>query len=339
MTLKVFVSLVFLMMSVPVAVNSAETPKPPGDYPNRPITLVVCFGTGGGQDQMARAMAGALEKVIGMPIQVINRPGAGGLACKPDFFNAPADGYTIIAQGDNLVTMYASTKIDWHPLEKMKPLLITNIAPAQLFINATDKRFLTNGEPDFEKVLAYAKEKPGNLSIASYGGMDTLEGVYIARLNKHFDIETRVVSYDRPAERYGAVLGGHVDILIQQSGDVKGLIEAEEILPILSITEKRMEMFPNTPAVGEDYGLEWDIPIRWRTLLIRKETPPEITDYLVWAMKKAWESPGHQAHLSDRWLDIVHSYRSPAETVDIINREIELFSETYHSLGMPSRIE
>jgi tripartite-type tricarboxylate transporter receptor subunit TctC len=64
--------------------HAAEVSKPAG-YPERQITVIVCFGAGGGGDQMARAIAAPAEKILGVPVAVVNKPGAGGLSCLPDF--------------------------------------------------------------------------------------------------------------------------------------------------------------------------------------------------------------------------------------------------------------
>ena len=77
-----------------VAVSAMAMDKP-GGFPERPITLIVPYGAGGGSDQVSRAMATAVEKVVGVGVQVVNKPGGGGRAAIPDFMTAPADGYTV----------------------------------------------------------------------------------------------------------------------------------------------------------------------------------------------------------------------------------------------------
>ena len=70
--------------------SGANAGDGPGGFPKRQITIIVCFGAGGGSDQMARAMGAAAEKVLGVPVVVTNKKGAGGLGCMPDFLGAPA---------------------------------------------------------------------------------------------------------------------------------------------------------------------------------------------------------------------------------------------------------
>jgi len=73
----------------------ADTLEKPGGFPERPLTIVVPYGTGGGSDTVARALAGPLSEVVDTEVRVINQPGAGGFAALPDYLSRPADGYAI----------------------------------------------------------------------------------------------------------------------------------------------------------------------------------------------------------------------------------------------------
>jgi tripartite-type tricarboxylate transporter receptor subunit TctC len=84
---------------------AAEMMKKPAGFPERPLTLIVPYGPGGGSDQLSRAMALAVEKIIGVGIQIVNKPGRGGIAAILEFMTAPADGYTVIQHIDDAVTL------------------------------------------------------------------------------------------------------------------------------------------------------------------------------------------------------------------------------------------
>ena len=322
------------LAAVPFAASAGEGP---GGYPKRQITIIVCFGAGGGSDQMARAMAAAAETVLGVPVVVTNKKGAGGLGCLPDFLGAPADGYTILQHTDNLVTLYASTKSDLNPATDVKPLLIANVVASQLFINAKDERFLSDGKPDFDKVLAYAKANPGQMTVANYGTSENLEGVTMGKLEKFFGIETKIVAFDKPAERYGSVVGGRIDVLFEQISDVRSLVESGDLAPVLSIWPQRFAVYPDTKATGEDYGMTWTPTVKWRALFVRKEMPQPIFDFLEAAMKEAWASESHQAWLKKKGMHLLNSYRDSAATTKIAADEIATYSEAYRELGLPAR--
>ena len=324
-----------------LALSATPSPVKAGDgpdgFPKRQITIIVCFGAGGGSDQMARAMGAAAEGVLGVPVVVTNKKGAGGLGCLPDFLGAPADGYTILQHTDNLVTLYASKKSDLNPATDITPLLIANVVASQLFINAKDERFLTDGKPDFDKVLAYAKANPGQMTVANYGTSENLEGVTMGKLEKFFGFTSKIVAFDKPAERYGSVIGGRIDVLFEQISDVRSLVESGDLAPVLSIWPQRFKVYPDTKSTGQDYGMEWTPTVKWRALFVRKDTPKPILDFLEDAMKTAWATESHQAWLKKKGMHLLNSYRTSAETTQIAADEIETYSDAYRELGLPSR--
>ena len=317
--------------------SGAKAGDGPGGFPKRQITIIVCFGAGGGSDQMARAMGAAAEKVLGVPVVVTNKKGAGGLGCMPDFLGAPADGYTILQHTDNLVTLYASKKSDLNPATDVKPLLIANVVASQMFINSKDKRFLTYGKPDFDKVLQYAKANPGKLTVANYGTSENLEGVTMGKLEKFFGIKTKIIAFDKPAERYGSVVGGRIDVLFEQISDVRSLVLSGDLSPVLSVYPTRFKVYPDTKSTGQDYGMKWTPTVKWRALFVRKDMPKPIFDFLEASMKKAWASESHQAWLKKKGMHLLNAYRSSAEATKIAREEIKTYSDAYRDLGLPSR--
>ena len=332
---KLFVGL--FCLAVCCVTGAANAGNGPDGFPKRQITIIVCFGAGGGSDQMARAMGAAAEKELGVPVVVTNKKGAGGLGCLPDFLGAPADGYTLLQHTDNLVTLYASKKSNLNPSTDIKPLLIANVVASQLFINPKDVRFITNGKPDFDKVLSYAKKNPGKLTVANYGTSENLEGVTMGKLEKFFGIKTKIVAFDKPAERYGSVIGGRVDVLFEQISDVRSFVTSGDLAPVLSIYPTRFKVYPDTKSTGQDYGMKWNPTVKWRALFARKDLPKPIFEFLEATMKKAWESDGHQAWLKKKGMHLLNSYRNSAEATQIAADEIKTYSAAYKDLGLPSR--
>ena len=141
--------------------------KKPGVYPKRPITIIVCYGKGGGSDQAVAAMQGPLSKIMGGKVNKINKPGGGGVNCLPDFQQAPPDGYTILQHGDGMASKYVSGDMNLHPTRDLTPIAITNVAPTAMFVNPKDERFVSDGVASWDKVVAYAKANPGKLNVSN----------------------------------------------------------------------------------------------------------------------------------------------------------------------------
>lgn len=309
--------------------------KKPGNYPSRPITVICCYGKGGGSDQSVDAIAGPGAKIMGAKINKINKPGGGGLNCLPDFLQTPADGYTILQHIDTLPSRYVEGRIDLNPVEELEPLLIMNVAPTMLFVKPDDKRFLTNGKPDFDKVVAHAKANPGKMTVSNVN--IPMEIVTMAVVEKHFGFTTKQVMFDKPAERYGAVIGGQLDVLMEQPGDVSKHVQAGKLAPVLAVWPERLSLYPDTLAAGKDYGLDWEPLIRYRGLFVKKGTPKEIVDYLAAVFAEAYKSDEHQAFVKRKSLDIVDSFRSAEDTRMLVKDAVKTYTKAFKDLGMKVR--
>lgn len=318
-----------------LAANASAAIKKPGHYPERPITVIVCFGKGGGSDQAAEALQGPAEKIMGVKINRINKPGGGGVNCLPDFMQAPADGYTILMQTDNLITKYVAGDTDVDPRKDVTPLLISNVAPTGLFIKSGDKRFLTNGKPDFDKVLAFAKAKPGAMTVSNLNS--EMELVTMAKLEEFFGIKVKQVLFDKPAQRYGVVIGGKLDVLMEQPGDVIKHVQANKLAPVLMVWPKRLSLFPDTKATGADYKMNWKPLLRVRGMWVRSGTPADIKEYLKAVFKAAYDSKEHQAFLKRKSLTIVNSFYSAEDSAKIYRESIDTYAKIFKAMKQKVR--
>jgi tripartite-type tricarboxylate transporter receptor subunit TctC len=307
--------------------------KKPANFPERPVTIMICYGKGGGSDQEVAAMQGPMSEVMGVKVNRVNKPGGGGLNCLPDFEQVPADGYTILHHSDPLMAKYVVGDHDIHPTKDLTPLAITNVAPTGLFIKSGDERFMTGGKPDFKKFVAYAKKNDVQVSNVN----TPMELVTMAVLEEFFGFKTQQVMFDKAAQRYGAVIGGKLDILMEQPGDVMSHVKAGKLAPILAIWPERWKLFPDTAATGSDFKMDWKPLLRTRIYWVKKETPKEIVDYLAAVFKKVHFSPSHQAFLERKALTIVNSYHSAADTEKIIDEEIKTYVRIFREKGSKIR--
>ena len=93
-----------------------------------------------------------------------------------------------------------------------------NVAPTGMYIKGGDERFMTNGKPDWDKVVKHAKQGDGKLSVSNINS--EMELITQIKVEKHFGFKTKQVLFNKPAQRYGAVIGGKLDVLVEQPGDV-----------------------------------------------------------------------------------------------------------------------
>lgn len=310
------------------AVKSAETMKKPGGFPQRPITMIVPYGAGGGSDQLSRAMASAVEKVIGVGITVVNKPGGGGRAAIPDFMAAPRDGYTVMEHIDDAVTLYASGKIKEHPGNDWTPLAIAQVTFSQLYIRPDDERF-----SDWDSLLSYAKKNPGKVSVANVGNVGSMERVNMLLLEKELGFKTQQISFDKPTERYAALIGGHVDVLFEQPGDVRKFLEAGQMKPVLTFLKERPSAFADAPSLA-DLGVTFEPLLRFRGFYTHKDVPQDRLEYLEWAFAQGWKSDEFQAFNEKKYMHLINSYRNTADAKKMINDAVAVYKNVYKEIGL-----
>lgn len=324
-----------MMGGLPGAAVAGSKEMKPADYPTRPIMILVCFGKGGGSDQAVAALQGPAQKIMGIKINKVNKPGGGGLNCLPEFSQTPADGYTILQHADPLASKYVSGDHDLNPIKNLQPLLIMNVAPTGIYIKGGDERFMTNGKPDWDKVVAYAKSKPGKLTVSNINVH--METVTMAKVEEHFGIKVKQVMFDKPAQRYGSVIGGKLDVLMEQPGDVAKHVQAGKLAPVLTIWPERFKIAPDTKATGSDFGMKWQPLLRMRGLWIRKGTPDKIVRYLEAVFEEAYNSSEHQAFIKRKSLDIVNSYYGRADMEKVLESAMNDYAKVFKATGAKIR--
>jgi tripartite-type tricarboxylate transporter receptor subunit TctC len=307
---------------------SAELKKP-DNFPRRTISIIVPFGAGGGSDQVARAWGEAMQKVTGVGFQVENKPGGGGLAAIPDFASRPADGYTILEQTDGLMTAAAANQIQQEINKDIVPICITQSTFSQLYIRPEEDRYT-----DWKSFLSYAKSKPGKVKMGNIQREGSMERVQVNALEEAAGFKVNQISFDKPAQRYAALIGGHVDVLFEQPGDVRQFLEAKKMKPILTVLHERPQLFADVPSL-DDVGLS-DVPIlqRIRLFWLRGSVPQERQEYLQKACKIAFDSKAYQEFNKRKYMHLARSYYDAKDARKLIDETIATYRRFYKKMGI-----
>ncbi len=300
----------------------------PGGFPDRPLTIIVPYGTGGGSDQLTRAMTAALEKIIKVPVIVVNKPGGGGVAGLSDFFAARADGYTLTEHIDDAATLYAAGSIRENPAVDWFPLCVAQITFSQIYVRPKDNRF-----PNWEAFLRLAKKSPGKLTIANVAHAGSMERVTLYLLEKALGFKVTQISFDKPVERYGALVGGHVDLLFEQPGDVRAYIESKDMKPILTFLNERPKAFSDAPSL-KDIGVDMKPLYRFRGFFARKGVPKDRLQYLEWALRQGFNSDSFQKFNRSKYMHLIDSYRDMEGGKQLVRDTISSYKPVYKELGI-----
>ena len=274
----VFALAMFLIL---VTSASADIKKPPG-FPTRAIEISVGFGVGGGVDTMARTIAPMLEKRMGVPISIVNRPGANTAVCMAHLVNQPADGYTIGATANDSVIAMASGLSKLH-IDDFEWLARSLNDLEMFFVRSDDKRFKT-----WEEYFKYAKANPNKLTM-SVGGAEGIEQIVATLVNMAAGLSIKYIPFDKPTERYAAFLGGHTDLLLDEPPDMFSYLQEGKVHPIIQMIDKRPEEFKDVPTTVEK-GFDVTMSV-WRGFFVKKGTPPEISQYLEAVFRDCFQDP------------------------------------------------
>jgi tripartite-type tricarboxylate transporter receptor subunit TctC len=215
-------------------------------YPSKPIRVLVPFVPGGNVDITARTVAPGLGEALGQPVIVENRPGAAGMVGAQALVASPADGYTLMMGSNSSLAVAPSLYANWpyDPLKGIAPITNLAITPFVLVVKP--------GLParNLAEFLKIAKEKPGQLSMASGGNGSSNQLV-----GELFQMMTGVKFSHVPYKGTGAALvdlaGGQVDMLFDQASSTVGNVRGGKIRAIAVASSARQAALPDTPTFAE----------------------------------------------------------------------------------------
>jgi tripartite-type tricarboxylate transporter receptor subunit TctC len=263
-------------------------------YPERPITLIVPWGAGGGTDAVARFFGAYLEKDLGQPINVVNRTGGNGVVGHSAIAQAAPDGYTF-----GLITVEI-TMMHWQGLTDLgpgsyQPLALVNADPAGFQVRA-DAPYKT-----VKDVLDAIKANPGKLK-ASGTGQGGIWQLAIAGLLSDLKIDPAAVPWvpsNGAAPGLQDLVAGGVDIVPCSIPEARALIDAGKVKSLAIFADKAPALYPNLPTIKEATGSNW-VTAAGRGFAMRKGTPKDVVDKLTAAIQKAYESKEYKDFLAQR---------------------------------------
>lgn len=294
-------------------------------FPEKPIKLIIAFPAGGPTDLTMRALADNASKVLGRPVIVENKPGAGGTLPAQALQGAPADGYTVAQIPLGVFRLGYTTKINWDPVQDIS--YVINVTGYAFGIVVPTDSPIKNWA-DF---VAYAKNNPGKLT---YGSTGTLTSPHLTTevLAQQAGIELQHVPYKGNADLMQAIMGGQVMAAADSTGWAP-FVEAGKLRVINTWGAKRLSKFPDAPTLKElGYDIVQNSPFG---IGAPKGTPPEVVQRLHDAFKKAMEDPSYVAALAK--YDMLPDYKSSADYTqfakDTVTREKAVIDKL--GLGKP----
>jgi tripartite-type tricarboxylate transporter receptor subunit TctC len=241
----------------------------PGEYPARPLRIVVPQGAGGSTDLTARIVGQRLADVFGQPVIVDNRPGAGSIHGTDVVVKASPDGHTLLVVGSSVsLNPLLHKKLPFDPHRDLAPVtrltFFSNLLVAHPSVPAQSVK----------ELIALAKAKPGQLSFASSG---TATGPHLsAELFKYMTGTDMVhVPYKGAAPANNAVLAGEVQLVIASTVALLPHVRAGKLRGLAVTTSRRSPVAPDIPTVAESGVPEYEHN-DWNGLFAPAKTPRHV---------------------------------------------------------------
>jgi tripartite-type tricarboxylate transporter receptor subunit TctC len=252
-------------------------------FPAKPIKLIIAFPAGGPTDITMRSLADNASKVLGQPVVIENKPGAGGTLPAQTLQTSAADGYTLAQIPLGVFRLPYTTKINWDPVKDIAYVL--NVTGYAFGIVVPTDSPLKNWN-DF---VAYAKANPGKLS---YGSTGTLTSPHLTTelIAQKLGIQLNHIPYKGSADLAVAITGGHIMAAADSTGFAP-LVQAGKIRVLNTWGEKRLDKFPDAPTLKE-LGLDvvQNSPFG---IGAPRGTPPDVVKRLHDAFKTAMEDKSY----------------------------------------------
>ena len=295
------------------------------DYPTRPVTMVLGFAPGGPSDVVARLVARKLEQVIGQPVVVENRPGAGGNVAGEMVARAAPDGHTLLLGTNGILATNVSLykKIGFDPAKDFAPITLVGAQANVIYVNPTlPARTLS-------ELVAFAKANPGKVNYAS-GGHGTAAHLAGELLKAEAKIDIVHVPYRGTGPALQDVLAGHVAMGISAVAPVGEHIKNGTLRPLAVTTLTRTALLPDIATVAE-LAIPGYEATTWHGLVAPASTPSEIVTTLHKAMMTTLTDPEVRKSLTDLGVDVAGN--TPAQFGAYIRAEIPKWAAIVKASG------
>jgi tripartite-type tricarboxylate transporter receptor subunit TctC len=276
---------VFLSAFNLAAISAVLTgPLAAGDYPSRPITMIVPFPAGGPTDAIGRVVAQGMQASLGRPVVVENLGGAAGSLGTERVALATPDGYTIgLGNSVTHVLNGAIYSLKYDVVKDFEPVGLLVAEPAVLVGRST---LPANNLREF---ISWLKENSGK-ALAGTGGTGTVSDVVLYFLEKQTGVSVQRVPYRGLGPAIQALMAGEVDLSVGLPANVLGQVQAGTIKAFAVTSKTRLVGAPNIPTVDEA-GLQGFYQSNWHALFVPKGTSKEIIQKLNAATVAALADP------------------------------------------------
>ena len=242
-------------------------------YPSGPIRWLVGFAPGGTADMISRDIAGELEKVLGQPVIIENRPGANGSTATVALAAAKPDGQTLMMiLSGHITNSFLYPNLGFDPLKDVTPISLVASSPLAIVANP-------NFAPsDIGSLVEAAKAKPATISYAT-PGVASIQQLSLELMAFMTGTKFVHVPYRGGAPALNDVIGGHVPLAVLSVLQVMPQVEAKQLKALAVTSRGRTDVWPDIPSISEAGVLGYEAEL-WFGVIAPAGTPEAIVDRL-----------------------------------------------------------
>lgn len=295
-------------------------------FPSKPVRIVVPFGAGGVADVTARTVANKLADLLGQPVVIENKPGAGGVGASDLVAKSPADGHTLLLISN--ATAVSATMFKSLPYDSVKDF--TPVSTLGFFDIAV---VVDSGSPfkTLGDLMAYAKANPGKLNLGSIN-IGSTQNLTAELFKSVSGLDVQIVPYNGTPAVVTALRGKQIDAAVEILAPVVGQINGGALRALAVTSEKRTALLPNVPT-SKEAGLPGYIASSWNGLAVPAGTPKAVVDRLHKDIQTALADSEVSQKL--RGLNIEPRGMPPAQTATFLQSEIKRWGDVIVKANIP----
>lgn len=293
-------------------------------YPDKPIRIIVTFVAGGGADVLARYMAKEMTEVLGQPVVVENRTGAGGLIGVEAGLAAGPDGYTLTLVSSSYTVNPSLYKLKFDPLQDITPIVRVSAGP-MLAVTS-----LKSGIKTVAELIAAAKKSPGTINFASSGQGSV---IHLANelFNQRAEIKMTHIPYKGGGNALVDLMANQVDLYFAATASALPHVRAGKINAVAVTTPNRIQALPNVPTIAESGFPGYEATL-WYGLIGPKGMPDDIVQKLNSVVNEILKKPAAREKIQADGAEPAGG--SSVEFRDTIGREIQIWGKVVRDIGI-----
>jgi tripartite-type tricarboxylate transporter receptor subunit TctC len=315
----------FVLSAAAIAFTAASHAQ---DYPTRAVSLVVPFAAGGPTDVVARTLGVEMSKILGQPIVIENKLGAGGTVAANHVAHAKPDGYTFFLHHMGMATataLYSNLKYD--PLQSFE--YVGEVVDVPMTLLAS-KNFPPNNMQEF---IDYAKKNGDKINLAN-AGPGAVSQLCGSLLQQALGVKFTTIPYQGTAPAMAALLGNQVDVLCDQTTQTIPHITAESVKFYGVTTLNRIKKLPDAPTMDEQGLKGFEVKV-WHGVYAPKGTPAIAIQKMNEALRGALESPAFNEKMEALSAEVVGEDRRSSEALKSrLQSEIDKWTPILKAEGM-----